>query len=296
MMQALFIVTLHLAAGPDLAALYRSARSYDKASFRFQPPPDEALRRMRLLMAHLMGALKSGPPPAALVSEAKAAGFVLAGAQDAAGELWVLHEPDGQRAGAGAFALRPGGSRLVIEAPHTFYDEGTGEIALALFARLRAGALFFNTVHRYSPPDGDRHPADVAHSEQTLFAAANQGLLDAAASSTIVQVHGFGGKQPLGAEVKAVVSDGTAGASAPAAKLRAALTRRWGAGTVKLFGVDAEVLGATTNVEGKAARRVGATFLHIEMSGDTRKALGRDVALLGDALGEALGHLERSSR
>ena len=39
MMQAVFIVTL-LAARPDLAALYRSARSYDKATFRFQPPGD----------------------------------------------------------------------------------------------------------------------------------------------------------------------------------------------------------------------------------------------------------------
>jgi hypothetical protein len=296
MMEAVLMMTLHLAAQPaDLAALYRSARSYDKATFRFQPPGDEPLRRTRALVAHLAKALHPGAPPAALVAEAKAAGFELALARDTAGEVWVLHEPEGQRAGAGGFALRPGGSRLVIEAPHTFYDEGTGEIALALFARLHAGALFFNTVHRYAPPDGDEHPADVAHSERTLFAAANQGLLDAA-GWTILQVHGFGGKQPLPAEVKAVVSDGTRTAGPSAVRLRAALAKRWGAGTARLYGVDAEVLGATTNVEGKAARRSGVTFLHVEMSADTRRALGRDAAPLADAIGEALGDLLHGHR
>jgi len=148
MIQALFMVTLQLAARPDLAALYRSARSYDKATFRFQPPGDEALRRARALLTHLMKALRPGPLPEALVAEARAAGLTLEVTHDVAGDLWIVREPDGQRAGAGAFVLRPGGSPLVIEAPHTFYDEGTGEIALALFARLRAGGLFFNTVHR----------------------------------------------------------------------------------------------------------------------------------------------------
>jgi hypothetical protein len=295
MMQALFIVTLQLAARPDLAALYRSARSYDKATFRFQPPGDEALRRTRTLVTRLMKALRPGPLPEALVAEARAAGFALEPTHDAAGALWILREPDGQRAGAGAFVLRPGGSPLVIEAPHTFYDEGTGEIALALFARLRAGGLFFNTVHRYAPPDGDQHPADVAHAERTLFAAANQGLLEAAPWA-ILQVHGFGGRQPLGAEVKAVVSDGTGAASEPAARLRAALVRRWGAGTARLYGVDADVLGATTNVEGKAARRAGAVFLHVEMSAETRRALGREVAPLAEAASEALGDRLRSHR
>jgi hypothetical protein len=295
MMQALFIVTLQLAAQPDLAALYRSARSYDKATFRFQPPAEDALRRTRALLTHLMKALRPGPPPDALVAEARAAGLELGLTRDAAGDLWIVREPDGVRAGGGAFALRPGGAPLVIEAPHTFYDEGTGEIALALFARLRAGGLFFNTVHRYSPPDGEQHPADVAHAERTLFAAANQGLLDAA-PWTILQVHGFGGRQPLGPEVRAVVSDGTGAGGPPAARLRAALVRRWGQGTARLYGVDADVLGATTNVEGKAARKAGATFVHVEMSGDTRKALGRDVAPLADAVGEAFGDLLHARR
>jgi len=288
MMQAIFIATLHLAARPDLSALYKTARTYDRAGFRFQPPASEPLRRTRALLSHLVRALHAGPPPQALVTEARAAGFELLAARDQAGELWIVREPDGQRAGAGFFALRPGGSALCLQAPHTFFDEGTGDIALALFARLRAGGLFFNTVHRYAPPDPPDHPADVAHAEATHFAAANQGLLDAA-PWTIVQVHGFGEKQGLG-EVKAVVADGVSArpADAPAPRLRVALAGRLGKGSVRLYGVDADVLGATTNVEGKAARRAGAPFLHIELAGAARRALVRDVVPLAEALAEVL--------
>jgi hypothetical protein len=106
----------------------------------------------------------------------------------------------------------------------------------------------------------------------------------------VVQPHGFGDKQGLPAEVKAVVSDGVAArsADAPAVRLRAALASRWGAGTVRLYGVDADVLGATTNVEGKVARQAGVVFLHVEMSSATRRALGADVAPLAAALSETL--------
>jgi hypothetical protein len=290
MIHALFVAALQLTARPELGALYQSARSYEKASFRFVPPSEEACKRTRALVAHLVHVLGPGAPPAALVAEAKTAGFVLESAYDAAGELWVLHEPDGQRAGAGLFVFRAGGSPLAVEAPHTFFDEGTGDVAQALFARLRAGAMFCNTVHRYSPSaGGGEHPADVAHAERTLFAAANQGLLDTVRWA-IVQVHGFGDKQGLPAEVKAVVSDGVAAraADAPAVRLRAALAARWGAGSVRLYGVDADVLGATTNVEGKVARKAGAVFLHVEMSSATRRALGADVAPLATALSEIL--------
>jgi hypothetical protein len=291
---ALFMVALSMAAGPRLDGLVRSARSYDKRTFRFRIPDDVPLRRMQALVARVVRALQPGEPPAALVVAARAAGLELVTARDASGDLWVLREPAGRREGDGLYAFRPGGHPLCIQAPHTFYDEGTGEIALALFARLRAGALFVNTVHRYARADGEGHPADVAHSERTMFAAATHGLLDGARWD-VVQVHGFGDRDDLPPAVKAVVSDGTPGRptpgerprTAPAERLRAALAARWG-GTdaVRLFGVDASVLGATTNIEGKAARAAGVSFLHVEMSAPTRRALGGDVTPLAEALGE----------
>jgi hypothetical protein len=285
---ALLMVALSLAASPRLDTLYRSARSYEKRTFRFKVPDDVPLRRMQTLVARLVRALQPGEPPAALVAAARAAGLELLSARDATGDLWVLREPAGRREGDGLYAFRPGGTPLCVQAPHTFFDEGTGDIALALFARLRAGALFVNTVHRHSRSAVEGNPADVAHAERTMFAAATHGLLDGGRWD-IVQVHGFGGREDLPAEVKAVVSDGTSArpAHAPAERLRAALAARWG-GTdaVRLFGADVAVLGATTNVEGKAARAAGAAFLHVEMSAPTRRGLGDDVTPLAEALGE----------
>jgi hypothetical protein len=293
------------AAPPELGALYAAARSYDKATFRWKRPSDSQLQQMRSLVQAVVRALGPGQPPPRLVAQALAAGFELTVARDPHGPVWTLHEPAGVRAGGGLYAFRPRGQGqpVCIQAPHTFFDQGTGDIALALFARLPADCLFVNTVHRYSAaateapaadspaePDAE-HPADVAHAAATWFAAANQGALDAA-PFTIVQVHGFGAGPEARAlhDVRAIVADGqnTRAPDAPAVRLRAALAARLGAGKVRLFGADADVLGATTNVQGKAARKAGAVFLHVEMSGDTRRALGADVSPLEIALRETL--------
>ena len=161
MIHAVLAVTL-FAGRPGLEPLYRSARSYDRASFRFAPPTEDRLRSTRALVTELVRALRPGAPPAALVAAARAAGWTLEEAQDPAGQLWVLREPDGQREGAGFFAFRARGAPACVQAPHTFFDEGTGEIALALFARLHGGALFVNTVHRYAPSGAGEHAADGA--------------------------------------------------------------------------------------------------------------------------------------
>jgi hypothetical protein len=295
----LLMVALSLVAGPRLDGFYRSARSYDKRTFRFKVPDDVPLRRMQALVARVVRAIQPGAPPAALVVAARAAGLELVTARDASGDLWVLREPAGRREGDGFYAFRAGGFPLCIQAPHTFFDEGTGEIALALFARLRAAALFVNTVHRHARADAEGYPADVAHAERTMFAAATHGMMDGARWD-LVQLHGFGDREDLAAVVKAVVSDGSPARRArtpgerprmaAAERLRAALAARWG-GTdaVRLFGVDAAVLGATTNVEGKAARAAGASFLHVEMSASTRRDLAADITPLAEALEESLG-------
>jgi hypothetical protein len=285
-------------APPALSALYAAARTYDKATFRWKRPTDGQLQQTRSLVQALVRAVGPGHPPAALVEQARAAGFGLTVAKDPRGPVWTLHEPAGVRMGGGLYAFRPRGKAhpLCIQAPHTFFDQGTGDIALALFARLPADCLFVNTVHRYSvaadsSATADAHPADVAHAAATWFAAANQGALDVA-PFTIVQVHGFGAGPEARSlhDVRAIVADGqkTRAADAPAVRLRAALAARLGAGKVRLYGVDADELGATTNVEGKAARQAGAIFLHVEMSADTRRALGADVSPLEAAIREAL--------
>ncbi len=275
---------------PSTASLYASARQYDKTSFRFEPPPVERTEKMQALATSLTAAALAGnsKPPARAVTLAHDLGLELVSARDAQGPVWVLREADSRRAGDGFFVWRPDGAPVCLEAPHTFFDERTGDIALALMAEVRAVALFTNTVHRYSSvvPGADVDAADVAHASRSLFAAATVGLL-AARTMPIVQVHGFGPSESLPPDTAAVVSDGATkrSAGAPAERLRAALQGKL-AGRVLLFGVDAHELGATVNVEGRAARAARAPFLHVEMSRAAREAA--PTPALARALREAL--------
>jgi hypothetical protein len=254
---------------------YRSARDAPSGLKVLEPTPDRLLQ-VQQLFAEVARSLAPGPPPEALVTRARQAGFELRSASDVAGELWILREPDGSRQGAGFYALRAAGLPVCIQAPHTFFDEGTGELALAAFAGVPAACLCVNTVHR--------RVVDVAHAERSQFRAATEGLLSAR-SWTLVQLHGFAaGSVPPG--TAAIVSEGVRKPSGLGARLRRAL--KGASGEVLLFPTDIDKLGATTNVEGASARAANARFLHIEMSPDLRRHLVSDPSLLVAALREVL--------
>lgn len=284
-------------AGDALEAVYRRARTYDKNQFRYAAPPAQRLTELRALVAALARAASASAAtlPKDARAHAQSLGFTLTTSCDARGPLWALHEADERREGGGLYVLRPGGLPVCIQAPHTFFDQGTGELALAAFTELGAACLFTNTVHRYSEATtgASEHPIDVAHAPGTLFQAANEGLLEAV-RWPVVQVHGFGPREEVGPDDAAVVSNGTAqaGRDATATRLRAALATRLAPRPVRLYGVDARVLGATTNVQGQAVRARGLAFLHMELSAAVRQQLrassDRGGALLAGAIREAL--------
>ncbi len=290
-MSAILVAMLAASSIPSLDAVYAEARRHDRASFRFTPPDEARLARLRALAADVLRALGPGAPPRALRDRAATEGLDLALARDAAGDVWVLREVAGRREGTGLYAFRPGGAPVCVQAPHTFFDEGTGPIALAVFADLHAGCLFVNTVHRHAPSPGGELLADVAHAERTAFRAVTRGMLESV-RWPIVQLHGFGGRDDVGRDVAAVVSDGADGRSegSPVARLRDALARGLAPARVLLHGVDTRALGGTTNVIGADARRAGGLFLHIELSAAARRRL-RDggAAPLSSALAEVLG-------
>ncbi len=206
----------------------------------------------------------------------------------------IVREVESRRRGGGAYMLRLGSSsRLAVQAPHTFFDEGTLPLGCELFARTQARALFVETAHRYkaaeATEDGE-HPADVAHQSDSLFQAATSGLLGAGVS-TFVQLHGFTLRKPN--EV-VVVSNG---AKVPGDALVDRAHDALGpvlknGGNVARFPADTLDFGATTNVQGALVRSRGARFLHVEMDSRLRKDLnlmpdyrGRFLLALAAALG-----------
>jgi hypothetical protein len=205
--------------------------------------------------------------------------------------VWALVEAAGKKRGGGAYLVREAASSgLEVQAPHTFFDEGTLPLACELFERSRARALFIETAHRYKAAgasDAGDFPADLAHAEDSLFQAATAGVLSGE-PKTLVQLHGFGPRES-GSNV--VLSNGTTEPSTLVNHAQQAL----GAVVedVWRYPQEARELGATTNVQGELARRQGGRFLHVEISAPLRVKLLQDASLRAhflDALVRGLGN------
>ncbi len=182
--------------------------------------------------------------------------------------------------GGGLLVLRCGSeSNLVVQAPHSRFDLGTGGIAMAAVAMGDVRGGMWNTVHRYRAVPGEQpadrvHVGDVAHQATSLFHTATLAWAWADPAARFVQLHGFDARR---SEATAVLSSGRV--DRPPTPVRAPLAAVLGVpeAEVLVFGLDQDDLGGTTNVQ---ARALGAAplprFLHVELSRTLREALEQD--------------------
>lgn len=228
-------------------------------------------------------------------------------------QLWVLVEPLDDRRGRGSYLFRLGpiepskpSTEYLLQAPHSRHDKHTGSIALSLFVEADARparALFVNSVHRYAQADGTRgkreptraNPADPTHRQDHPLARATARVLQAH-KLALVQLHGFERDEQAN-DPEIIVSGGrlepTAADSGTLVRLRAAFPEL----AVAQFGIDIDRLGATTNVQGQAARTARRCFVHIEAGEAVREDLRSDraarrrfaAALFGGSVGELRG-------
>lgn len=143
-----------------------------------------------------------------------------------------------------------------VEVAHPVADWNTEDVGVETFRKANAEDLFVAGAHRYSNSDGS---ADVAHASASVFEGIHKAAVES--ETKVLQPHGFSqADHPDYGE--AVVSAGTAPTQL-AQDVHSALR---GAGfDARLYdGVSYSALGATTNVQGKSARAIGADFLHVE--------------------------------
>jgi len=198
----------------------------------------------------------------------------------------LLREAGEKRQGRGAYVFRKGSkSTFIVQAPHTFYDEGTFPIGCDFFQRTKARAFFFNTVHRYkgAPETSNKeHPADFAHAPVTIFQAGTEGAIDVIGKNLqVIQVHGFADRK-LGARAVVSVGEKRAG-NAVVGRVAKAVEEVTGPRILR-YPEDTKELGATTNVQGAIIRRAGGKFLHIEMDDNLRRDLVKDAGFRGKML------------
>lgn len=266
-------------------------RSNEDVTFAAATAEEKAA--LATLIAALWRGVDPDAPPPELAASARTAGLVLELWTVEGRKSWVVREPDDRRRGAGVYLVRaeppPAGTVILLQAPHADFDVNSGAIASRLFftGDARVHGLFGSSLHRYQHRDRqDVNPADVAHQEEHAFQAATRAVLRR--DVAVVQLHGFALEDaPHAAIVSAGVRDGSTPLSTAIA---AAIAEALGV-TVARYPEDTRELGATTNVQGRLAREVGAGFVHVELSPELRTRLRGDpdaVTALGRALVGAL--------
>jgi hypothetical protein len=261
----------------------------------------------RELLTRLVPLLREGaraatpPNPSEWQGDATAAGFQIEDWQIGGQRYWALVEIPGRHRGAGAYFFRvapaaEGEQDILLQAPHAYFDLGTGMLGARLFFSPPEGprprAFFTNTIHRYQSAPGVREkrldsPSDVAHNPEHGYTAATVAYAQAAGRVRVLQLHGFakvsdeddsdedGDSAP---SIEAVISAGDRAGSSPlSASLASGLGKTFGS-EIRRYPEDVKKLGATTNVQGRMLRKIaGAQFVHIEMSPKLRSRLAKDI-------------------
>jgi hypothetical protein len=264
----------------------------------FRPTTLEERQAFSRLVPGLLEAARTArTPPAPLVALARTVGFEVLTWTHGSDVLWVLREQAAKRRGAGAYVFRTGAATQdVIQAPHAYFDVGTGPLALTLFACAPEGhrprVFMTNTAHRYRGRPGEKredadHPADVAHNAEHLFQHTTDALARKLPALRVFQVHGFG-KEELNERqgVAAVVSPGSRARSPWVRQVALRLGPLLGTG-VRVYPDETQILGGTQNAQARLLQAYpGARFIHLELSASSRRALTsqEQVACMATAL------------
>ena len=266
-------------AEPDVWALAERARRDGDVP---DLTPIERLHVSRLF-SNIMTNAPTGEIPEELSREALRLGFFMRVDE----EVLVMW---GREAAHGLFAIRLGPARdLLIQAPHSFFDLGTGVLASALFHETQARALFLNSSHRFGGEGVDVEqfegaeapsPPDVAHRPYSAYQSATFGFLEASQLPFVVQIHGYRSREGE----SAVISSGSA--LQPSDLLAPILDVFRGFESGAVTGEQLPELAGRQNVQGQiCANR--ASFAHLELSRETRQLLISD-ALERQNLAEAI--------
>ncbi len=230
---------------------------------RFLPPDAESFQKAQTLFAQTF----ANPGDATLTGAWQKLGF----AYRAINGLYLLTDEQGR--GAGGYLFRKQGDTC-LQVPHRFHDRKTGDIGLALFLAGNYRALAWNTASRKTRVAGSDQKADLAKRQAAYFHAFHMAWLNNQ-GGPVIQLHGFAREKrrtAAGRQAHLILSNGSRYPSPWLRKTAQALTTA-GFTDVAVYGDQVNELGATTNVQARAALTRNHHFLHLELSAETRTAL-----------------------
>lgn len=201
-------------------------------------------------------------------------GFEMLRLNEAGKAILVLREGKNQKKGRGFYAFQMGERSNILEAPHSFTDLNTREIAIQLFLEHTFAAGAWNTV--------TREDADMAHLSESYFIVFSRAFARERPNQYLIQLHGFseenhddGTFEPAGM----IVSGGTKTLSLHIFQIGTCLKQRVNQ-DAKIFPTEIEKLGGTTNAIGRMLRsEKHSGFVHLEMDEGIRRNLSRSPEL-----------------
>ena len=174
------------------------------------------------------------------------------------------------------FNLRPQ-IPLALQAPHSFRDLHTEELAIKLSLQHDVAASAWNTVPRSFRAQGMSVHADMAHLTKSYFRAFSQAFATVYPAGTVLQLHGFSQqkrKTSAGARADVIISSGSKIPSPIVLAAGHCLKQRMVDTEVYIYPQDVSELGGTKNTVAQSLREVGHTgFVHLELSKQLREDL-----------------------
>ncbi len=198
-------------------------------------------------------------------------------------ERWVsggtrfvaICERGDQRFGRGIYVIRLGSSsRIVLQAPHRYYDTQTGLLTRKLFNENDVLAASWNTVHR--------NQIDLAHRSDQFINAMTRALIRFDADIVVAQVHGFDDekRETAASSASMIVSDTTFYPGRLVRRFAAEQKDVFGFQAVRLYPTEVAELGGTLNEQVRVFHDMGRSgFLHIELSRQLREKLTADASV-----------------
>ncbi len=213
------------------------------------------------------------PDDPVLAEEWREFGWQLQRLQDHQRRLWVVSELPANRRGWGFYVIQEGHPPgLVLQAPHSFADKYTRNVALRLFQDGDFAAAAWNTV--------SRKVVDVAHTDEHPYSAFTRALVIAYPTAYVAQIHGFAQEKRqtmTAATADLIVSNGDPFPDKWVRKTVVLMQSEFALGRVQLYPSEVQELGATQNVQGEILRQSGSErFIHFEMSQPLRMRIVAD--------------------
>ena len=212
------------------------------------------------------------PLDASLTQDWKQLGFnAVAATHPTSGEpITVIFESLADARGWGFYVIYPNRvPGIVLQAPHSFADQFTRNVALRMDRDGEFAAVAWNTINRKQ--------VDVAHEIRHPFSAFTRALVRSHPGAFVIQVHGFAQQKrssAAGATADLIISNGTRSPERFVRKTAVLMQSNIEFGETHLFPISVQELGATTNVQAELLRQNGSRrFMHFEMSRPLRTRL-----------------------